>query len=120
MYSRCVTPNNRNSGNGGDLNLSFVIDFNVRGMIHCDQLHLIEIGNFAQFFGDADFIFAVLRHACFPGDLHILVVIDREVIAVAGAGPSGATPKTSVRKWNLVPFQVKIIGQEPDSRCASL
>ena len=34
--------------------------------------------------------------------------------------PSGATPSTSVMNSNRWPFQVKIMGQEPESRWASL
>ena len=53
-------------------------------MVDRDQLQLIDIGDLAQLFGDADAVFAIHGHERFAGDLNVLVVIDREVLAVAG------------------------------------
>src|SRR5260370_41386373 len=55
-------------------------------MVDGEQLDLIEIRRLAQLFGDADVEAAVSRDQCAGGDLDVLVVIDREKLAVAGAG----------------------------------
>ena len=50
------------------------------------QLNLIEVGNLAQFLGDADFVCAVARLQRLAGNRDVLVVIHGEVLAVARTG----------------------------------
>ena len=49
------------------------------------QLDLVEVGDLAQLFGDAHFVGAVALAEDFAGDGDVLVVVHREVAAVAGA-----------------------------------
>ena len=51
-------------------------------MIDRDQLQVVNIGDFAELFGDTDAVLAIHGHERLAGDLNVLVVIDREVIAI--------------------------------------
>jgi hypothetical protein len=90
-------------------------------MIHRDQLHLIEIGNFAQFLGDADFVAPVHRLQRLARNLHVFVVIHREITAIARSRAQRRYAEHVRNEAELLPpSQVKIMGQEPDSRCCFL
>ena len=53
-------------------------------MIEGDEFHLVEVGDFVQLLGDVDLILAVHRLERGAGDLHIFIVVDWKVAAIAG------------------------------------
>ena len=54
-------------------------------MIQGDQLDLIEVRHFAQLLGDSHLVGSVFRFERLAGDLHVLIVVDREVRTVTRA-----------------------------------
>ena len=81
---------------------------------------LIEIRNFVKFFSDVDLILARFSAAARSRESECTRRDRRESNSrLRNLRPSGATPSTSVMNWNALPFQVKIIGQDPERRCAS-
>ena len=52
-------------------------------MIDRDQLHLVEIRDFAQFLRDTHFVLPVHRLQCLARNLHVFVVIHRKIAAIA-------------------------------------
>ena len=61
-------------------------DFDALGMVHGQEVDLVEVGHLPQLLGDPHLVVAVGRDERLAGDLDVLVVIDREVVAVAGGG----------------------------------
>ncbi len=88
-------------------------------MVHGDELDLIEIRHLAQFLGDADFVLPVHRGQRRAGNRHVLVVIHGEIGAFAIARAQRSHAQHIGDELNSWPFQVQIMGQEPESRCAS-
>ena len=54
-------------------------------MVERQQLDLIDVGDLAQFLRHADLVSAIARRERFAGDGNVFLVIDREILAVAGA-----------------------------------
>ena len=80
-------------GEGRRFELFVGDDLGVRGMVQGHELDLIDVGDFAQFLGHTDLVEAVARAQEGGGDGDVLLVIDGEVLAVAGACAQGATPQ---------------------------
>ena len=89
-------------------------------MIDGDELNSIEIRDLAELLGNADFVIAVARDHGLAGDLHVFVMIHGEIMAVTRTGAEGSYAKHVGQEMNPAPVQVKIMGQEPERRCASL
>src|ERR1035438_10402518 len=70
-------------GEGRRFELVVGEDLDRGRMVDRDELHLVEIGNLAQLFGDADFIAPIHGLQRLAGNLHVFVVIDGEVTAIA-------------------------------------
>src|SRR5437868_7075701 len=54
-------------------------------MIDGEELYLVQIGDLAQFFSDSNMETAILRDEGAVWNLNVLVVIDGEILAIAGA-----------------------------------
>ena len=59
------------------------IQRNAGWMIDGDQTNLIEVRHLMQFFGDVDLVFAIYRLQSRAWNLDILIVVHREVVAIA-------------------------------------
>src|SRR5437016_4523976 len=69
--------------------LEFVIgeDTLAGAMVHGYQLDFVEIRDLAQLLSDPDLIMIVLLLQRTAGNLNVFLVVDREVLAIAVAGP---------------------------------
>src|ERR1039457_809177 len=59
--------------------------FKLARVVHRDQPRLVKVGDFVQFFGDADLIAAIGGRQGAGGNAHVLVVIHGEILPVARA-----------------------------------
>jgi len=58
-------------------------DLHTRRMIQCQQSNLIEVRNLSQLLGHADLVLAIAHLQGIARDRHVLVVVHREIPAVA-------------------------------------